>query len=487
MDALGRPENFDPAIDSYPRVQVSRLRKNLESYYARNLPTNRLKVSIEEGSYRLTLIRAKQDQSESRTPSGQRPIASDADPPARSITSTIPILLSIAVVVASFIVGYFALKDLTGMGQGPSGPPAVELKVIEAPGWATSGGSTIGHELERIARIQLSNSFVSKPYQDRFVDDPADYVVTIDMGVGDSREPEIHLSMMNANSEVLFADRIAVDFSDLENARDDLEAALIYLTSPNGVIALDQLKKIGSRPANGYQCFVRVENMRTDGATAARLVEECLKKFPDSDYRSFWLARKSYGFYQAKAASGQSLEREGEGWSYLRQAIKIDEYNPFANFVAAKLELANDNCDAAIGFIRRAVERGSSYPTLVAALEADASSCLAPSEVRELQARLRPMVERNPSPDALLQLYLMVAAIAADDLPTAQVVASRASKNDASTQIEATNALLSEAIEDPAFAASNEESIRNALRPFVWSDRGLDAIIEVLLERGANA
>jgi len=46
VDALGRDENFDTEIDSYPRVQISRLRKILDSFYLR-----------EGGNYRLTIPR----------------------------------------------------------------------------------------------------------------------------------------------------------------------------------------------------------------------------------------------------------------------------------------------------------------------------------------------------------------------------------------------------------------------------------------------
>ena len=55
VDGLGRPEDFDLSSDSYPRVQVSRLRSNLASYYARNEPVEGGCVYIKPGDYRLRL------------------------------------------------------------------------------------------------------------------------------------------------------------------------------------------------------------------------------------------------------------------------------------------------------------------------------------------------------------------------------------------------------------------------------------------------
>lgn len=58
VDGLGRDPDFDLANDSYPRVHVSRLRSNLENYYARNRPVNGARVVIKPGRYTLDLVRS---------------------------------------------------------------------------------------------------------------------------------------------------------------------------------------------------------------------------------------------------------------------------------------------------------------------------------------------------------------------------------------------------------------------------------------------
>ena len=51
VDALGRKQDFDSASDSSARVQMGRLRKTLESYYARNAPSAGGCIYLLRGSY----------------------------------------------------------------------------------------------------------------------------------------------------------------------------------------------------------------------------------------------------------------------------------------------------------------------------------------------------------------------------------------------------------------------------------------------------
>ncbi|HRE35455.1 MAG TPA: tetratricopeptide repeat protein, partial [Sphingopyxis terrae] len=52
-EALGRNADFDPAVDSYPRVMVGRLRNLLDRYYAETPWVHRLRVP--QGSYEIVV------------------------------------------------------------------------------------------------------------------------------------------------------------------------------------------------------------------------------------------------------------------------------------------------------------------------------------------------------------------------------------------------------------------------------------------------
>lgn len=56
VDGLGRSPDFDAQQDSYPRVQVGRLRKSLETYYASNRSENRLRLELPAGAYEIHFV-----------------------------------------------------------------------------------------------------------------------------------------------------------------------------------------------------------------------------------------------------------------------------------------------------------------------------------------------------------------------------------------------------------------------------------------------
>src|SRR3546814_1792897 len=49
VDGLGRSEDFDAQQDSYPRVQIGRLRKALESYYRQHPTATGLRFDLRPG------------------------------------------------------------------------------------------------------------------------------------------------------------------------------------------------------------------------------------------------------------------------------------------------------------------------------------------------------------------------------------------------------------------------------------------------------
>src|SRR3546814_485773 len=58
VDGLGRSEDFDAQQDSYPRVQIGRLRKALESYYRQHQTATGLRFDLRPGSYEIHFVEA---------------------------------------------------------------------------------------------------------------------------------------------------------------------------------------------------------------------------------------------------------------------------------------------------------------------------------------------------------------------------------------------------------------------------------------------
>jgi hypothetical protein len=56
VEALGRESSFDPQTDSYPRVQVARLRKLLDAYYAHAAPVGDVQIHVPSGGYAVEFV-----------------------------------------------------------------------------------------------------------------------------------------------------------------------------------------------------------------------------------------------------------------------------------------------------------------------------------------------------------------------------------------------------------------------------------------------
>ena len=56
VEGLGKSPDFDSQADSYARVQVGRLRKSLDTFYAGEGATHDHRLFIEGGSYEVTLV-----------------------------------------------------------------------------------------------------------------------------------------------------------------------------------------------------------------------------------------------------------------------------------------------------------------------------------------------------------------------------------------------------------------------------------------------
>ncbi|WP_374594757.1 hypothetical protein [Sphingosinicella sp.] len=56
VEALGREASFDPQTDSYPRVQVARLRKLLDAHYAHAVPVGDVQIRVPSGGYAVEFV-----------------------------------------------------------------------------------------------------------------------------------------------------------------------------------------------------------------------------------------------------------------------------------------------------------------------------------------------------------------------------------------------------------------------------------------------
>lgn len=483
VEGLGKDQDYDLDSDSYPRVQMSRLRRSLENYYARNLPGNGLQIAINPGSYELTLVRGK--AAAPRESSASNEIrAKDNLFGRRRLSSRLAgmvVLAILTVSAAALILVDFSLDDAVRVPNKPAIALAVEtgpaLEGLDLP-------EGLAETARQVAEIQLSSSFVSKPLAPADDEGPGDYSLNVNFVPGERGTAAARIWLADQNGEVIFADTIPYDPSARAQFAIELEASLIYLTSPTGLIAQIQLQDISDAKASDYTCFLSIENQRSRGAETASLVNECIELFPESSYRAFWYARRAFTSYQSDILADRPIVKSGQGWNDLRSALQADRYNAFANFTAAKVEIALGHCEDATVYVERALERGGSYPALVAAVEAHSGSCAdTTGNDARLSTRVQTIARHNPDPDPLLQLYLVTALLAVDDHETAALVAGKTAIESPQGPVEETSTLLRRSLDNPAFARANRAQINRAIYLFLWSKAASDRIVETLAAR----
>jgi len=533
VDGLGRPEDFDLSSDSYPRVQVSRLRSNLASYYARNEPVEGGCVYIKPGDYRLRLGSRDQAYPDAvsrnsvaeaepepvpppavvtspgpdQEPNGVAGSAAGADaseapaaaaipsegenltnsavaqgsaaPPARSLPRGV--FAGIAVIVTlALIAAVWWGKDRLLTEKLPGGPPAIVLSVFSDDSFAEGEQTAmLVSAAERIARNQLSRSFVSRLLAEGEKDDLAQYSIRLSMGSG-AGNPDALLHLYNDENDLLYT--ATIPFSgDRELFLGEIEANLAYITAPNGLISRDQREKITEEPDTPYECFIVIEGSRAQPGAAFALIESCLERFPRDRFAAYWLARRSFMQYQQLLLQGQPVTRSGQAWEDNLAALKLDEHNPFANFMGAKVSFAEGDCSRARAYVGRALERGTSFPALLAAGLTEASGCPPDPETAQREEQtVALLLAVNPDPDPLLHLYLTLSLLARGQEDLAREATGRLIIGESQGLVEDTTESIRRSLADPDYFAANRPEIEQQIALFIWSENARRQIIAQL-------
>ena len=156
-EVFGRPENFDPHVDSMVRVQAGRLRTKLTEYYASEGANDRVLVEMPKGTYALTFTERPADATKNPPPL--------APEPTKVSEAKFPVSLGwiLALVVLSMVLGAFLTAGVDRIlprriaeAQPKANPPVVPSALHSF--W---DGFLLGHEPPWVV---FSNApFVGRP------------------------------------------------------------------------------------------------------------------------------------------------------------------------------------------------------------------------------------------------------------------------------------------------------------------------------------
>ena len=478
VDGLGKTSEYDIENDSYPRVQVSRLKRNLQNYYARNGAGDGLKVEMQDGSYRLRLVPSEAPVQPGDGEAGEsEEIAAPVNEKQRGLLRT-----AVALSVAIWVIGLIGLAvwfyNFSNKPTVSDVPKTALVLDINTPLAGEPLPENVRQGVEQVGRIQLRNSLVSRSAMPLDNSDDAKYLVAFSAGLQDET-PALFLTLFSDQGEVLFAHTISSVSARTVEFERELEASLVYITSPTGAIAKNELQSIDNPTATEYTCFLSIENNRTREGTMAELMERCIDRFPDSSYAAYWHARQAFAIYQASAAKGEPIAKDGQAWAEVNKALAINPTNAFANFVAAKVELASGQCDNARAYINRALERGASYPAMVASANADGAACpTSEEELADSSDRLRALARFTPDPDPLLHLYLMLALLAVDDRAAAADLAETLVITEPTGSVELSSDLLRQALTNRSLARAKRAQLRSAINLYIWNPELSEQILD---------
>jgi hypothetical protein len=407
VDGLGRGEDFDSTADSSARVQMVRLRKTLENYYARHGPVDELCLYLQPGSYTVRLGRLP-----TAYPMLYRPLSEALPPdPANDTVETpkhfipsetglvslergnddrlppatlpsppvyrrkpyiVVALLVIAAIVA--LVGWLAFRPASNTALSP----ILELMPIE---------SRDRPELEQTARL-VSSTFAAdlprfKLARTRVVDEvealrPISYpenTYRLFTRLEDSRENGItlYLTLDDAQTDTSIWSREVRLPAGGEATFNALIPVLGEINGPMGIIATHDNTMLKNRNGGGYPCLLKYfEFVRTREQTIEERVAACFEK-PVTEQRmqAPILAARAFFTIERRSADDDFAAATKAASVLARAAVEADPNDGFANFAVARMSYLRNDCVSARFYTDRTLELNpysTMYMTTLAAL-----------------------------------------------------------------------------------------------------------------------
>ncbi|AMO71038.1 tetratricopeptide repeat protein [Sphingorhabdus sp. M41] len=369
VDGLGRTEDFDVQADSYPRVQVGRLRKMLSAHYAAHHSATRLHIPIGHYAVEIEVNDAELEE---------LPIATTSDDVDLNIPAPTETKLDLwfknrwitfGIAALLIIAGADLIWLLNTSNPNSSGTELNSDRYTMAPkiyvavtrqdsGVSTSGrASGIQHFFEdafaRSAQVRLAAANGSDINSDQ---DQNAYLFKSQIVEG-AAGPEINFSLTSLiEKETIWSTTLVLPDS-MSEYPEKLGPVASRIASIYGVIATDQRKHLPDGAMIGYSCLLRFENYRANrDPDLLPVVESCIKKSLEADpLDSQILAAASFMSFLRVESSGKEPDFEA-GLQYARRAMVRGREDASANFALARSSFFNRSCARGKEFAEKAVE-----------------------------------------------------------------------------------------------------------------------------------
>ncbi len=378
VDGLGRSPDFDAQTDSYPRVQIGRLRRALETYYAQRAPTAGSCLYLQQGSYlvRLAAIGRAYPQLVSAQALAEPPqiiaeldaAAAEAPLPDRERARRWPRGAIVAAAVAALVVvgTAYLLRD------GPAAATAAQSPIIAIEDFANAGGNVTpgpandaygllvdGISKSWVVRVRLDGSRQS---------DASQYRLRGRIGAVDQGRSPLYLTLADAaGGALLWSSTIAVSPNSIA---DDLAPTISRLAGPYGVIAANETRRRAGSFAPGYPCLLQYLGYVTtrDPALEDRVGACLAQPSPETQLEAVRLAyRATYPLKNSRDGTGTEAALRAAG-RHAAAAVAADPKQAYAQFARARIAFIRQDCATGAKAARLAVEHNPYDPTILAVL-----------------------------------------------------------------------------------------------------------------------
>lgn len=421
VDGLDRSADFD-AGDSYARVQMGRLRKMLQTYYAEHGPVDQMCLYLQPGLYSLrigqlataypTLYRPLSVSSPTVTPDkvAVGPIEMPANRPS-ALTRYASFIGILAVLVAIMLGSAYWYRSPAKIARLS---PVLELMPVDTAqgedaakiSRAVAASFNDGLPRFKMSRVRLLRS---EPTVSNSDSNERVYRLHFQIEAPEAKGSTLFLRLSDARSNTLIWSRELEIPAEPASINSALAPLMAEISGPHGVIATHNAILYKDDKGGGYPCLMRYfAFLKTRDAVNEKLTAACLEKPVDEQrLRATVLAVRASFAIESAGDSENQKKKVAQARQFAESALAADANEGSARYAMARVAFITRDCVTARFYTHQTVEANPYAPIFMAGLAAHAPLC---HDAKSNELLDRAFLVANPS-DTNARLLLAIAAV----------------------------------------------------------------------------
>ena len=416
VDGLGRSEDFDVQADSYPRVQVGRLRKMLAAHYATYGGTHQLHIPI--GHYAVE-IEVDESQPEDKmiglaSPDGdtEQPAKGSMVPWLDNRQSTLGLAAFFLLIGIGLIWLFNSATAIPSDGKEVSESYSLPPKIYVASSQQESGTSDSAAAIQNFFTDAFARSAqvrLAAGHPDASLEKGQNAYLFESQLINGPTGPEVSFSLNSLlTNETIWSTQVALPATGADYP-EKLGPIASRIGGVYGVIATDQRKRLPDNAMIGYACVLRFESYRANrDPQLLPIVESCIEKSLAVDpLDSRILAAASFISFLREEATGRKPD-PAAGLEYARRALIQGREDASANFALARSSFLNGNCSRGKEF----AEKAAALDPYESTIQAQTGAYLFACADRDALQYLKRAIALDPRGSILAETALVLTLLA---------------------------------------------------------------------------